>query len=304
MNKLKQIGLVALLAGAVSFSAAAEEAVACPNNAAQAMYQVSEALPGATTMEQISNGYNYTASYAAACPEDAYTQYFVALSFYRLAEKIADPGQQFQLMSAAIAALHIYDAAWENLNPDLIWTMPVKPENGPDIRVFTGTRSTSLLESKLVPMVVVFEAGGLFHDMISGKGQTEESPCPWHRPEMAIAEARGHVIGQDTFVQYYSSGDQLPNIMGSADRLKFLAAACPNVRKQIVFESATLYAHAAKTAYDFNIDDSAADYAADAITQYELFRSLANDTAADRSKLTLVDNALKRMREMAPETAE
>ena len=181
MNKLKQIGLVALLAGAVSFSAAAEEAVACPNNAAQAMYQVSEALPGATTMEQVSNGYNYTVSYAAACPEDAYTQYFVALSFYRLAEKIADPGQQFQLMSAAIAALHIYDAAWETLNPDLIWTMPVKPENGPDITVFTGTGSTSLLESKLVPMVVVFEAGGLFHDMISGKGQTEESPCPWHR---------------------------------------------------------------------------------------------------------------------------
>jgi len=304
MKTLKQIGLIALLAGAADFSAAAEEAVACPNNSAQAMYQVSEALPGATTMEQVSNGYSYTTSYANACPEDAYAQYFVALSFYRLAEKIADPGQQFQLMSAAIAALHIYDAAWENLNRDLIWTMPVEPGNGPDITVFTGTKSTSLLESKLVPMVVVFEAGGLFHDIMSGKGQTEESPCPWHRPEMAIAEARGHVVGQDTFVQYYATGDQLPNIMGSADRLEFLATACPNARKQIVFESATLYAHAAKTAYDFNIDGSAAGYASDAITQYELFRSLAKDTAADRSKLALADTALKQMRQLVPDTAE
>lgn len=302
MKTFKQIGLVALLACAVSFHAAAEEAVACPDNAAEAMYQVSEALPGATTMEQVSNGYNYTASYAAACPEDAYTQYFVALSFYRLAEKIADPGQQFQLMSAAIDALHVYDAAWENLNRDLMWTMSANPETGLPVRVFTGTNSKSLLEDTLVPMVIGFEASGMFHDMISGKGQTDESPCPWHRPDMAIAEARGHVIGQHKLAQYYYQAEQLPNIMGSVGRLEFLAAACPDARKDIVYQTAVLYADTAELADD--IDGSAADYASDAITQYELFRSLANDTAADRSKLALADTALKQMRQLVPDTAE
>jgi hypothetical protein len=304
MKTLRQIGLVALLAGSVSFSAAAEEPVACPDNAAQVMYQVSEALPGATTMEQVSNGYNYTANYAAACPEDAYTQYFVALSFSRLAEKIADPGQQFQLMSASIAALHIYDAAWENLNRDLMWTMPANPETGLPVRVFAGTNSKTLLENKLVPMVVAFEASGMIHDMISGKGRTEESPCPWHRPDMAIAEASGHVIGQHRLAQYSYANEQLPNIMGSANRLEFLAAACPVARKDIVYQSAVLYADTAELADDISIDDSAAGYASDAITQYELFRSLANDTAADRSKLALADTALKQMRQMAPDTAE
>ena len=68
--------------------------------------------------------------------------------------------------------------------------------------------------------------------------------------------------------------------------------------------SSVLYADAAEMADDISIDDSAAGYASDAITQYELFRSLANDTAADRSKLALADTALKQMRQMAPDTAE
>ncbi len=304
MKTLKRMGLVALLAGAVSFSAAAEEPVTCPDTAAQVMYQVSEALPGATTMEQVSNGYNYTANYAAACPEDAYTQYFVALSFSRLAEKIADPGQQFQLMSAAIAALHIYDAAWKNLSPDLMWTMPVKPEDGPDIRVFTGTNSKTLLEGKLVPMVVALEAKGLFHDMISGGAQKTETPCPWRRPEMAIAEASGHVIGQHRLAQYYYANDQLPNIMGSAYRLEFLAAACPDAHKDIVYQFATLYADAAEVADDIGMNDVAADYATDAITQYEVFRGLAGDTSADRTKLNAADMTVKSLQKMTPEAAE
>jgi len=304
MKTLRQIGLVALLAGSVSFSAAAEEPVACPDNAAQVMYQVSEALPGATTMEQVSNGYNYTANYAAACPEDAYTQYFVALSFSRLAEKIADPGQQFQLMSASIAALHIYDAAWENLNRDLMWTMPANPETGLPVRVFAGTNSKTLLENKLVPMVVAFEASGMIHDMISGKGRTEESPCPWHRPDMAIAEASGHVIGQHRLAQYSYANEQLPNIMGSANRLEFLAAACPVARKDIVYQSAVLYADTAELADDIGMDDVAADYATDAIAQYEIFRSLAGDTGADRTKLNAADLMLKSLRKLAPESAD
>ena len=304
MKTLKRIGLVALLAGAVSFSAAAEEPVACPDNAAQVMYKVSEALPGATTMEQVSNGYNYTANYAAACPEDAYTQYFVALSFSRLAEKIADPGQQFQLMSAAIAALHIYDAAWKNLSPDLMWTMPVKPEDGPDIRVFTGTNSKTLLEGKLVPMVVGFEANGMFHDMISSGAQKTEAPCPWRRPEMAIAEASGHVIGHHKIAGYFYANDELPNIMGSAYRLEFLQAACPDARKGIVYQFAMLYADAAEGADDLGMDDVAADYATDAIAQYEIFRSLAGDTSADRTKLNAADLVLKSLRKLAPESAD
>ena len=302
MNRLKQVGLAVLLAGAVSLGAAAEEPAACPENAAEVMYQVSEALLNAQTVEQASNGYGYATSYAAACPEDAYTQYFAALSFSLLAERLSDPGSKFQVMSAAIDALHIYDAAWENLNRDLIWTMPVEPGNGPDIRVFTGTRSTLLLEDTLVPIVIGFDASGMFHDMLYGKGQTEESPCPWHRPDMAIAEARGHVIGQRKLAQYYYEAEQLPNIMGSAGRLEFLAAACPDARKDIVYQSAVLYADTAELADD--IDGSAAGYASDAITQYELFRSLANDTAADRSKLTATDLMLKSLRKLAPETAE
>jgi hypothetical protein len=205
-------------------------------------------------------------------------------------------------MSAAIDALHIYDAAWENLNPDLMWTMSANPETGLPVRVFTGTNSKSLLEDTLVPMVISFDASGMFHDMLYGEGQTEESPCPWHRPDMAIAEARGHVIGQHRLAQYYYAAGQLPNIMGSADRLEFLAAACPDARKDIVYQSAVLYADTAELADD--IDGSAADYASDAITQYELFRSLAKDTAADRSKLALADTALKQMRQLAPDTAE
>lgn len=300
--KLLKTACLALLAGMIGHRTFAQETPACPDTAETAMYETAKALEWVTDNGALSQGYSQAAAYAGACQDRPVVQFFVAQSFYYIARKLQDPAQQFQLTTAAIHAIRQYDV--HATDSDGTWDTGQKREDGSAMTVEIGPGASTLLGEVLVPQIIWFEANGMFHEFVSGKGRSPEGPCPWQDARFAVAEAGGHVQGHEQTAPYFYGEGRIPNIMGSVGRIRYLQSVCPNARKGLASQLGLLYAQTARGADSIGRDEGAATYAGHAAEQYEAFRAIAVTDGTSSARIAATDRIIEEMKELAGGTAE
>ena len=294
--------LMALLACAMALGAAAEDpaapAAACPADAEVQAWQASKALEWVVQQDDLDRDAGTAIALANACPGRPFVQYFSARSFFFILRKLGDPNEQFRYLTAATNALRAYDIVGPE---DRIWQPGLKAEDGSDIRVDTLSGAKSLLADNLAPLVVRFEAGGMFHPFLSPESLQPGSPCPWKTPDLAVAEGAGYPEGFDQIGPYLYANGQLPNIVGAAGRIVFLKTACPAAQTGLTAGLAKLYAHAAHGADGIGDKAHAAIYAKEAIAEYEAYLPDIAGKESTGSMVAATQLELKDLKTLVPD---
>ena len=294
--KIFQMAGLALLAGTMAFSAAAQEPpAACPADAEAQAYQASKGLEWVIQQEDLNREAGVAINLADACPDRPFVQYFSARSFFFILRKIGDPAGQFQYLAAATNALRAYDATAPE---DRVWKPGLTAEDGSDISVDTISAAKSMLAVDLVPLVVRFEAGGMFHEFVSYEGHKPGNPCPWKTAELAVAEAAGYPDGFDQIDEFFYQNGQIPNTKGATDRIEFLRTACPAAKKGLTVNLAKIYAQGARGADGIGDAEGASGYAKLAIAEYEAYLPLATADNAAPSMIAATNRVLKEMNDL------
>lgn len=285
----------AVLASLTTLAAAADEPAACPADAEVRAWQASKGLEWVTQQEDLNREAGTAVQLANACPDRPFVQYFSARSFFFILRKIGDPAGQFQYLTAATNALRAYDIT---APADRVWKPGLKADDGSDISVDTLSGAKSMLVVDLVPLVVRFEAGGIFHEFVSYEGHKPGNPCPWQTSELAVAEAAGYPAGFDQIDEFFYQNGQTPNTKGATDRIEFLRTACPAAKTGLTVNLASIYAQGARGADGIGDAEGASGYAKLAIAEYQAYLPLATAGNAAPSMIATTNRVLKEMNDL------
>ena len=291
----------AILAASTAMWAKAEgPAAACPADADVQVYQASEKLEWVIQQEDLNRDAGTVIGLANACPSRPFVQYFAARSYFYILRKLGDPNAQLQFLTGATNALRAYDMTAPE---DRVWTPDLKNEDGSDVTVNTLSGAKSMLAVDLVPLIVRFEAGGMFHEFVSYEGRKPGNPCPWQTPDLAVAEAAGYPDGFALISEFYYENGQLPNIRGAIERIEFLKTACPAAEMGLTSSLGKLYYDTARGARSVGMVEAAGDYAVLAIPEYESYRTMAEAEKVAPARISATVIMIKDMQRLVDDAA-
>lgn len=231
------LGLAAAMPSAGPATAQeAQEALVCPDNAADMMLQVASETPQVKDQARLQTAFTYATHLPAACPEDPYVQYFAANTLLAISDLLPEPNAKFERFREAITAFLAYDAHADHEND--VYVSGLVDANGAPVTVNVGDTSFDFLAEYAAPKVVWFEGNVLFHDWVTSRGRsTEENPtCPYVRQKFAAAEAYGHYLGHSQTAPIILENGGYPNPLGSTRRMEYLALACPDARTDVTYQ--------------------------------------------------------------------
>lgn len=296
------IVLAWLISSSFFWSATAQETetATCPENASTLMLQVTWQIPEATDDNQINNAYSYADRLPKVCPEDPYVHYFAATALTQIMQKVDDPNVQLGLLSQATQTFTAFDALLPDEGAAPLQTSLTNADGSPFI-VDVERDSYRFMSETLGPLVVRYEASGLFHAWVKRDSRIPEAPCPYKDQTYAAREAAGHAEGHRQVSPQILDNGGRPNPLGSIQRIKWLKERCPEAETALVYQLAGMYTDAARWWDAKHGESEPNNWAANAKDHIQSYLDLTAETPEDYTTTRrLADQWLSEMQELAP----